>query len=113
MREVDDAHDAEDQRQAARDQEQQQPVLHAVEALDEKVRRGPCEASGSARARVDTVAGGRAAGNCRAAASHAIYILQPGDGSASAFTATPSTLFFVRRPCAGRCPAPARATSTA
>ena len=34
VREVDDPHDAEDQRQPARDQEQQQPVLDAVQELD-------------------------------------------------------------------------------
>ena len=34
--EVDDAEDAEDQRQAARDEKQQQPVLQGVEALDQK-----------------------------------------------------------------------------
>ena len=36
MGQVDDAHDAEDQRQAAGDQEQQEPVLHPVEELREK-----------------------------------------------------------------------------
>src|SRR5690606_1385661 len=34
--EIDDAHDPEHQRQAAGDQEQQQPVLHAVEELGEE-----------------------------------------------------------------------------
>ena len=37
MGEVDHAHDAEDQRQAGRQHEQQQAVLHAVEQLDQKV----------------------------------------------------------------------------
>ena len=41
VREVDDAEDAEDERQPARHQEQHQPVLHAVEQLDGEVR-GPC-----------------------------------------------------------------------
>ena len=36
VREVDDAHDPEDQRQAAGDQEQQQAVLDGVQALDEE-----------------------------------------------------------------------------
>src|SRR4029079_10878730 len=36
VREVDDAENAEDQRQPARDQEQQQPVLRGVQALDEE-----------------------------------------------------------------------------
>jgi hypothetical protein len=34
MRQIDDAHDAEDQRQPGRQHEQQQAVLHAVEQLD-------------------------------------------------------------------------------
>jgi len=33
--EIDDAHDAEDQRQTTRDQEQQQAVLNAIEDLDQ------------------------------------------------------------------------------
>jgi hypothetical protein len=37
MRQIDHAHDAEDQRQAGGQHEQQQPVLHAVEQLDEEV----------------------------------------------------------------------------
>ena len=36
MRQVDDAHDAEDQRQPGGDEEQQQAVLQAVEQLDEE-----------------------------------------------------------------------------
>ena len=39
MREVDHAHDAEDQRQARRQQEQQQPVLNRVQALHQKSRK--------------------------------------------------------------------------
>ena len=34
MRQVDDAHDAEDQRQSAADKKQQRAVGHAVEGLD-------------------------------------------------------------------------------
>ena len=36
VREIDHAHDPEDQREAGRDEEQQQAVLHGVEALDEE-----------------------------------------------------------------------------
>ena len=36
VREIDDAHHAEDQREAAGDQEQQEPVLHAIEELREE-----------------------------------------------------------------------------
>ncbi len=36
VRQVDDAHDAEDERQSARDQKQQQSVLQRIQALDEK-----------------------------------------------------------------------------
>jgi hypothetical protein len=36
VRQVDDAHDSEDERQAAGHQEQQQPVLHRIQALDEE-----------------------------------------------------------------------------
>ncbi|GGC97782.1 hypothetical protein GCM10011396_51660 [Undibacterium terreum] len=39
MREIDDAHDAENQRQAACHQEKQEPVLNGVQALDEKCRK--------------------------------------------------------------------------
>ena len=46
VREVDDAQDAEDQRQAARDEEQQQPVLQGVEALDQKDGKVHSQASG-------------------------------------------------------------------
>jgi hypothetical protein len=35
VRQIHDAHDAEDQRQPAREQEQQRPVRHAVEDLDQ------------------------------------------------------------------------------
>ena len=41
VREVDDPHDAEDQRQPARDQEQQQSVLDAVQQLDQRACRDP------------------------------------------------------------------------
>jgi hypothetical protein len=37
MGQVDHAHDAEDQRQASRQHEQQQPVLNAVEQLDQEI----------------------------------------------------------------------------
>src|SRR6185312_10039345 len=36
MGEIDDPHDAEDEREPARHQEQQQPILHAVQHLDEE-----------------------------------------------------------------------------
>ena len=36
MRQIDDAHDPEDQRQPGGDQEQQQPVLKCIEALDQE-----------------------------------------------------------------------------
>lgn len=36
VRQIDDAHDAEDQRQTAGDQEQQQAVLHRVQELDQE-----------------------------------------------------------------------------
>src|SRR5262249_10972713 len=38
VREVDDAHDPEDQRQSRRHEKQQQPVLQAVEALNQERR---------------------------------------------------------------------------
>ena len=57
VRQIDDAHDAEDQRQSARDQEKQQAVLHAIEKLCEQARkihagvvRTPGRAGGAARA---------------------------------------------------------------
>ena len=37
VRQIDHAHDAEDQRQAGRQHEQQQPVLHAVQQLDQDI----------------------------------------------------------------------------
>jgi len=40
VREVDDPHDAEDQRQPARDQEQQQSVLERVQELDQREFHG-------------------------------------------------------------------------
>src|SRR5690606_26070822 len=36
VRQIDDAHDAKDQRQPAGDQKQQQPVLHTVQTLNQK-----------------------------------------------------------------------------
>jgi hypothetical protein len=39
MGQIDDAHHAEDQRQPAGDEEQQQPILHAVEELREQSRK--------------------------------------------------------------------------
>ena len=39
MRQVDHAHDAEDQRQASGQHEQQQPVLDAVEQLDQEINK--------------------------------------------------------------------------
>ena len=62
MRQVDDAHDAKDERQAAGDQEQQQAVLDGVQALDEE------------------------GGEVQVGSTQD---LQPRAGSASAFTAMP------------------------
>jgi hypothetical protein len=60
VREVDDAHDPEDQRQTARDEEEQQPVLDRVQALDEeggeihRLRFSACEVTRAAAAATRT-----------------------------------------------------------
>ena len=122
MGEVDDAENAEDQRQTARDQEQQQPVLQGVEALDEKDCKIHRERPGGRvmrrirsrsrpRAAFDfatTPAKGRPEPAAETSTAQSIVRPQvaklcaaritscsPGDGSASALTATPSNLFCV------------------
>ncbi len=72
VREVDDPHDAEDEGQAARDEEEQQPVLHRVQDLDEKDRRFH---------------------DGRPAILFQAVSLQPRAGSSSAFQATAMYLF--------------------
>ena len=84
---IDDAHDAEDQRQPARDQEQQQAVLHAVEELREQAGESMARVAGTPVMRNRPVSStGRCARQPQAS-------LQPVPGSARFSTATPTTLF--------------------
>src|SRR5262249_48267227 len=83
--EIDNAHDSEDQREAAGDQEQQQPVLNAVEQLNQKrVDVHPTTPRRGKRARAE---------NGCPRGSRQRQSLQPRAGSATALTATPTTLF--------------------
>ena len=77
VREIDHAHDPEDQRQAARDQEQQQPVLDCVQALDQE--------SGEVHLNKTAV---RSFPRTAVYWSFPSYILQPVAGSANPLTAT-------------------------
>src|ERR1700733_15139630 len=92
MGEVDHAHDAEDQRQPARHQEQQQPVLDAVQYLDEKKD----EAVGHRQSAISP--NGKKQSAEAARPPHAM--LQPVAGSARSLTATRTNRFC--SPCALR-----------
>src|SRR5688572_27839348 len=78
VRKIDHTHDAENEGQSARDEEQQPPVLHCVQALDQE--------SGKVHMKYKTAVRSFP----RTAVSWTLrnYILQPVAGSASALTAT-------------------------
>ena len=87
---IDDAHDAEDQRQPAGDQEQQQAVLQSIEELREQSWKvhAHCAAGDCQMSKPVRLVGGPAA--CLQAQAS----LQPVPGSARFSTAMPITLFW-------------------
>ena len=97
VRQVDDAHDSEDQRQPARDEEQQQPVLDPVQELDQEGSDVQANPSASAAGGPSTAAAPEAGPAATRVGPDAAwttpYILQPRAGSASAFAATLTSLF--------------------
>jgi hypothetical protein len=114
VRQVDDAHDAEDQRQAGSDQEQQQPVLQRVQALNQEDGQGHARGAWCARLKWAAPAapcgkGGEAA---RRMVAKPTTCSRGPDRPATCSPPQPPCS-PCRRPGAGRCPAPGCAPWTA